>query len=770
MRMIQKIAAGCIGLCLFACTETDELRNAEGKTGFVVSLTDGTNINVSRATPGKIVESESIDGTDFQLLIVNEETDETIYNKQVTSEVIKAYSGVYTLTATYGKNPVLALDAPYFKGEVSGVEVFSGQTTSVEIPCEVANALVSVAYDESKAKFSDVYSDYYVEVKVGSETVQIDKTGEKSAYFQAGSTFEVIFHGTIDGADKAVTLGSEFKVPSTLGAGDHLKLTLSPKLDRFDIPLTVEGVTVEEAKLTEEIPLEWLPKPKVEAEGFEEGNTLSFAETEAKNAKLNLKLSSALQDIKFKFNFEDSQELFASLDKEKDYLLSNAEDKAIIEAVLGTTLPTINATEASIDLSALVSKLQTNAGATTNNAITIDVQANDRWSSEDKSANLTYTLACNKPEFSVSVKPENCWAWEFTVDEVSVTKGDAEKIKSNLVYQYYDGTDWVNCSDGMTQKFAVDESRKNIYLEDEPEARTYQVRALYRGAIASEECTATLEEPWQLPNGDMDEWQYEIYKEWESGLFNKTKHTYYSFMPWSKDENKIWDTNNAYTTRHRYNSSTTTYDKNGLHAVSYVVGRNNFGLAAELRNTANGRGNNDLSGVQSYNIVPGELFTGTAKLSMGAYGNIFNDASGEDDKFEPTKDAVFKSRPTALSFWYKYKPLDGSSDTWSVYIQLLDAEGNTIVEKEEISSESQQDWVLMTVSLPYEGDKVYSKCNIIFIDFKSSSKNGGDVPYSEQTLTFYIQESNGSLTTKTHSPAYIGSILTIDDISLVYDK
>ena len=763
MRMIQKIAAGCIGLCLFACTETDELRNAEGKTGFVVSLTDGTNINVSRATPGKIVESESIDGTDFQLLIVNEETDETIYNKQVTSEVIKAYSGVYTLTATYGKNPVLALDAPYFKGEVSGVEVFSGQTTSVEIPCEVANALVSVAYDESKAKFSDVYSDYYVEVKVGSETVQIDKTGEKSAYFQAGSTFEVIFHGTIDGADKAVTLGSEFKVPSTLGAGDHLKLTLSPKLDRFDIPLTVEGVTVEEAKLTEEIPLEWLPKPKVEAEGFEEGNTLSFAETEAKNAKLNLKLSSALQDIKFKFNFEDSQEQFASLDKEKDYLLSNAEDKAIIEAVLGTTLPTINATEASIDLSALVSKLQTNAGATTNNAITIDVQANDRWSSEDKSANLTYTLACNKPEFSVSVKPENCWAWEFTVDEVSVTKGDAEKIKSNLVYQYYDGTDWVNCSDGMTQKFAVDESRKNIYLEDEPEERTYQVRALYRGAIASTESTATLEEPWQLPNSGMEEWSNETYKDGR-----------YSFNPWSSDA--FWDTNNDFTTRHKNGASQTSIaNYNGFHAVSCVTGRNGF--AAELRSTANGRANTRIDFIihshteQDYNKVAGRLFTGYANVYVNKpSGTIGDDADGGKDTYTEEKNASFNSRPTALQFYYKYVPYN--SDTWSVHIELLDENKNIIIQNEKTSSETMNDWSTepFKVELNYADETTYAKCKYIYVIFKSTINEGANMPYREITQTFYVLEENGSLSTHTYEPAYVGSVLTIDDISLVYDK
>lgn len=46
--------------------------------------------------------------------------------------------------------------------------------------------------------------------------------------------------------------------------------------------------------------MDWLPKPKVEAEGFE-NNILSFAETETKTAILNLNTASALQDLKLKF-------------------------------------------------------------------------------------------------------------------------------------------------------------------------------------------------------------------------------------------------------------------------------------------------------------------------------------------------------------------------------------------------------------------------------------------------------------------------------------
>lgn len=740
MKLIQYVSMACIGLCLFSCTQTDELETAQGKTGFIVSLTDGTKLDVSRATPGDIVDSEGIEGTDFNLQIVNTETQETIYNDKVGTGMIDAYSGVYDLTASYGANPVLALDAPYFEGTTTGVEVFSGQKTPVTIACKVANALISVAYDNSKASFDDVYSNYYVEVKVGEENVEI-KDVAQSAYMQAGSAFEVVFHGTIDGTDKAVTLGSEFEVPTTLNAGDHLKLKLSPKLDRFDIPLSIE-TKVETASLTAEIPMEWLPKPKVDAEGFE-GNTLSFVETEQKNAKLNLKLSSALQDIKFKFNFEDEQ--FASLDKEKEYFLSNTEDKTAIETALGVTLPAIGVESGNIDFAPLIAKLQTNAGTTTNNSIMIVPQANNRWSSEKLDVDSVYKFVCNKPEFSVSVKPENCWSWEFTIDEVSVTSGDAEKIKSNLKYQYFDDIEskWVDCNNGLTQKFEIKESRKYVYLTDTPDARTYSVRALYRGAVASEESTVTLEEPWQLPNSGMEEW-YRADTDWD----------FPNYIPrLTSGEEEFWDTNNEFT--FRYNMSSIFLSAyNGFPAVSYSTEHKyNGNRSAELRNTGAGPVSTS-SNTYSDNEVAGMLFignyTGTTSTSL-ANGSISIDEG-----------RTFTSRPTKLSFYYTYEPYN--TDTYEVIIKVFDAEGNVIGSGNHTSNVVQSNWTEQTISINYSPaeNNVIQKANKIYVFFQSSNAGQGNVPYEKKRPV--ILADYGKATT--HS----GSVLRIDDISLSYDR
>ena len=743
MKLIQHVWMACIGLCLFSCTQTDELETAQGKTGFIVSLTDGTKLDVSRATPGDIVDSEGIEGADFNLRIVNAETEGEIYNDKVGTEVIKAYSGVYDLTATYGENPVLALDAPYFKGETTGVEVFNDQITQVTIACKVANALVSVTYDNSKASFDDVYSNYYVEVKVGEESVEI-KDVAQSAYMQAGSAFEVIFHGTIDGTDKAVTLGSEFEVPTTLNAGDHLKLTLSPKLDRFDIPLSIEGVNVVEAPLTEEIPMEWLPKPKVEAEGFTD-NELSFVETEQKDAKLNLTLSSALQDIKFKFNFEDEQERFTSLDKEKEYFLST--DKEFIEQALGITLPAVGEKPESIDLSGLIAKLQTNAGEPTTNTIEIDVQANDRWSSEDAEANRVYTLTCNKPEFSIAVQPGNCWSREFTIDEVTVLgNADAEKIKSQLVYQYYNGTEWVECTTreengrvrGRTQQF--EEAAENIAT------KTYKVRALYRDAITSAEVDATLETPEQLPNSDMEEWWIETLT---GGL-----GTYYHYNPYSENEADIWWTTNN---DRAADPPVSAVEANSCPSVSYVIGRNG-GRAVELRTTAGSH----YAHTNSFLFFPATLYSEGIVSGMLFIGN-YTWNNHETEVITPGH--AFAVRPTDLEFYYKYQPLN--VDEFKAYVEVwnvTDGQTTKLADGTFTKSANTADtnFELGEIHLNYVRNDMIA--THIYVHFWSTTKDSfSDSDVVKDAIVNLVDISSDW-------KAHIGSRLQIDDISLKYDK
>lgn len=743
-------------LCVWlgGCQSDEDLRTSDN-TGFLVTLTDELEQAYTRATPaelGKPIKEQ------FKLLVVDTATGKETYSGQC-SESVLVKAGLYNLTATFGDNPIIALDAPYYEGKLEGQEVKTGEMTSVEIPCSVANALLSVSFNHESLK--KAFENYYVTVSVNDQAVEIDSTGGKSAYFRANSSVKLVFHGYLSGTGQEMTydIPEEDKFQNVV-ARTHVKVTLGLNSEDLSsgVGISVEKLDTEIVSVTSTIPVEYMPKPKLEAEGFS-NNELTFAETEKKAASVHLKLASPLQELKMRFHFEDAQ--FASLN-DQDYLLSK--DKAALENALGITLPDINATDATIDFSNLIAKMQTNAGATTRNVIELDAQANNRWSSESmdieeqNSQNKAFTLICNKPEFSVVVEDKNCWSREFTINEVNVTAGDAETIKKNLVYQYFDGSDWKECS---TRESVKGRTQQFIQRAEEISSKVYKVRALYRGVIASAEDEATLEIPEQLPNSGMEEWNTENYSK-----------SFYCFYPWMDKGECHWDTNNLYTTRHRHNSSDLVkVNYNGFHAVSYVLGRGNIGLAAELRSTANGRGNTRtelpewLGGVKhsekDQNKVAGELFLGDCKVNITG-----NDIDG-NDSYEREKSALFSNRPTALKFWYKYVPYN--LDAWSVHIELLDESKKVIVQKDFTSSEAKGDWTeaIVTWNEDYNESVIYAKCKYIYVIFSSTINAGANMPYREITQTFYIDKGNNSLT---FSPAYVGSVLTIDDISLVYDK
>lgn len=741
-------------LCLLICCiwlsgcQTDENLRSANETGLLITLTDESDHAYARTMPSAL---EKPVADMFHLRVAYSGTDNVAYDDKCTESILLK-EGTYDLTATYGENPVIALDAPYYIGKLESQEVVTGQMTSANISCMVGNALLSVIYNESALK--KVYDTYFVTVSVDQESVDLDATSGKSAYFQAGSSVSLVFHGQLAGTGQEVS----YDIPAqekfaNIPAKTHVKVTLGVDESSVSsgVGISVEKLETETVSVVETLPSEFMPKPKLEAEGFV-NNELSFAETEKKTAVIRLKLASPLQDLKLKFHSTD--EKFAGLEAEKEYVLSNAEDKAAIETALGIVLPDIGTTEGSLDFTSLIPLLMTDNGNTVSSTIEVDVEANNRWASEDETVNRVYTLKCNKPEFSISVDEKNCWSREFTIDEVSVMSGDIETIKNNLVYQYWDGIEWKNC---MTREFVAGRTQQFSQTAEEISEKSYKVRALYRGAIASNEVEITLEMPEQLPNSGMDEWNVETYIK-EGGWFSRDE-TYYSFNPWKNDEDHFWDTCNDFTTRHRNNSNANIYNYNGFHAVSYVTGRN--GLAAELRSTANGRGNM-VATFYDFNKVAGELFTGTAKVTMGTSG-FFGDADGSKDTYEREKDASFYNRPTALKFWYKYVPYD--SDTWKVHVELLDESRNVIIQNDYTSSEIKNDWTETTLPLNYVEGVSYAKCKYIYVIFSSTINSGSNMPYREITQTFYV---NGE--TKTFSPAYVGSVLTIDDISLIYDK
>ncbi len=730
-------------LLLTACNADMEIEQERG--GLMVSLVEeGVEVS-SRATPTEIGSPQP---EQFTLKITKDDTKYVIYNGNYKTGTFYTFAGIYTLETSYGDNPILEWDSPYYAGATSA-EVFDGRITTAQIPVSVQNALVSAKFTNQEM-FRQLYKDYGLEVKVTETsgdaiamTITPDVT-ERSLYFRAGSDITISFVGT-------TTSGTKVKHPLNEALADRLPLKAAEhviiSLAASNVGVSITKIDINHVTIPETIPQNWLPKPKASSNEFSD-NALTMVETESKAASVDFTVASPIQEATVTLNLNAPQ--FPELmNHNGTYTLSSltAEQRTALQGI-GITVPNIGESSCKFDFSGLTSLLQTDNGETTANIISLDVKANDRWASsgtETPGTATAYTIHVNKPTFSVSALPEHMWSKEFTVEETQVTAGNANKIKENLTYQYsMDGVTWYDCNDTRRHKFAT-----------HPDIKNYKVRACYRGAVASSNTAdVTLESLDQIPNSSLDEWTDDNYQ-----------GSRYSFNPWTTKGECHWDTNNLFTTRHRTNSSSATMaNYNGYHAVSYVPGRN--GLAAEVRSTANGKANTRWDFIvvshkeQDYNKVAGELFVGTASVTTG-----WNDADASSDALTKTKDGVFNTRPTAIKLWYKYAP--HNTDTWTGYVELLDENKNIIIQKMFSSSTSQSGWTEATINLDYVDGQVYKKCKYIYVLFCSTNNPGANMGYSEKTHTFYYNQGNNTMSFK---PAYIGSILTIDDISLVYDK
>lgn len=705
MKYIHSLYIGLLSLLFVGCQE--EQWNNMQTGGFLISLNDDVSTEVTtKSTPAELGEPAT---ENFKLKIVNETTNNPLYDGAYKSGTIPASAGTYTVTAMFGDNSLVALDEPYYKGEQTGVVVEEGKTTSVQLACKVANALASVIFPDA-TEMAKIYESYWVKVAVENYSVKLKPNSTNSAYFQVGKEVSFYFEGEkLNGQSVSAKLEHE-DLPTTFEAADHYTLTLT---FNDDLSLDISKVEAETVKINETIPMEWLPKPKVEAEGFID-NTLTFVETETPEASIKLSTASALQDMRLKFHFEDPQ--FEALNRDTGYLYSNPADKDIINTTLGISLSDEN----KIDLSSLLTKLQTKAGETTNNSIEIDAKANNRWSSEEikgqETPNLKYTLVCNKPEFTVSAYPGNIWTKEFTMNalmEDQVTKGDFSKLSANMKYQFSTNgeSDWTDLGEDLRKA-------------DLAPSTTYYVRAVYRNEVCSDPVAVSTYPIIELENGNLSSYSIVRGEDHTWGGFFDNPGDYGAQFEWN-----YWSTKNEITagkclaTAYSYNS------RSGTRPVSDVRPGSSDNVAAWIITIGYGYGGNNNS--------PSEKMA-----SELVYDKIWEN---------PT-------RPTGIHFWYKYAPFDNDKSDISVLLycdEQLIGEGY-LQENQNITNYSDEGFLL---NIKYNSDCNQLEPNRILLTFRSGFN-----------ISVESREEGGLTSSRTANPKFRGSELYIDDISLVYDK
>lgn len=704
MNKVKFLVATLLGVLFVACSEEENLSQT-GKTGFLVSLAEDVKVD-SRKTPEELGKPAA---SQFKLKITNQRTGSELYNGSYTNQLIPASAGMYEIEATYGDNPVLALDAPYYKGTAEA-DLADGESKTVQVNCKVANALASVEFDNSGTNtFESQFVSYGVRVSVNTSVTTLPNDG-KSAYYRAGSMPVFTFVGTLQngGGEKEVPLeNSDLSSPSTFAAGKHCRITLKLSDAAPGLRVEISKVEVNSVTLNETIPLEWLPKPKVEAEGFTD-HILSMYETETPAAKFNFNLSSALQELKFTLNFAD--ETYQSLNK--TYTLSelSEEDRTVLTNA-GVVLPVIGSKEASLDFTGLAAKLTgSTSGEVLSNVITLDeVKANNRVLEGEQ----VYTIQTSAPDFELIVYPGNTWTKQFTAN-TQIIHGNADVIRKGMTFEYRTSeTDWMSSRDSLITGLTP--------------GTNYQVRLKY-GKHYKETNVATYP-IIELENGDMEDWNYDDGPEasWPSkGPFWKRW-----YVRTNKDETTDgWCSLNYYTTSNNdpkaYCSNSGTEQSSDKHSGSY---------AAEIKTIGWGDGTTAASPFSTIKQnTPGELFLGKINNNEKEYG------------------IQYESRPTNLIFWYKYNP-EGSHEFTAKIV--IENKNENVILAEEIFNGSQQDnYVEKNIFINYKDEYKHLEPTHMYILFSSGENSNSEVDKASV--------SRGS--------RHIGNILYIDDISLVYDK
>ncbi|MCF0183813.1 MAG: DUF4493 domain-containing protein [Bacteroidaceae bacterium] len=762
-------------LCgLFAGCAADEVMPGMGERQLTLVLRDDAAV-VTRATPAELGKPVA---EMFNVRIVNQRG--TVAYDGPFKEQIKMYDGDYTVTATFGEDVYLGIDKPYYKGEATFSLTVADPNPQVSVPCRVANALASVVYldkngNETQDYFDEFFSEYRVCVTRGDKSVDIIDP-RQSAYFSAGATPKFTFVATLMGTHHEVTYELD-DVPATLGAADHLclKLSITPTAEGF--ALYLDKAEVERVTVNETIPLEWLPKPKTTFTGAAALSRFEGDEAPTDHA-YTISTSHYLQDIEIDARFADSR--LAPLNGKRMLSTYSDAERALL-ATYGVVFPEIGTvcSDFKVNLSGLVSGLRTNDGTITENHLGLRVRANNRWDTETASSmdvkvmSLRFTLP---DQIEGDAWTKTLYITPVTAANVVASEGvDVSEVLGGIFYE-------VSTDDGKTWSKVSTTTEGAKLMTTLNSGTTYKLRAGYSSTtLHSNVATQTMETPTVIPNGDFEDLQttYSGYQINVGGKYNIWPKDYQNTATFTIQEPTGWASVNAktcnlsasmvntwYVNPSTYNTGISwqaVQDMWGVKETNPTPFKNlsaqNGGNAMVLRNVAwDSNGPSIATSGGAFNTtyygenVPNVAQRSSGKLFLGSYSY-----SGGTETYN--EGVAHGARPTKLSGYYKYAQDGDTSEYGTVTIILLN--GSKELGRGTANLTTAADYTQFAVSLTYSDTTLHpTSMRVMFTSSRYASYTQSSETANVKTTTYNnIRES-----------MMRGAILTIDNLSLTYDK
>lgn len=301
-----------------------------------------------------------------------------------------------------------------------------------------------------------------------------------------------------------------------------------------------------------------------------------------------------------------------------------------------------------------------------------------------------------------------------------------------------DGTNYTQIPGGQ-----VDVNGANATINDLTDGTHYYLKVEANNAV-SEPIEFTTESIVQLPNNKMDDWFIEN---------GQTKYWWKSYC--GSDKNTPWGSMNLVSTSEGGSNDRDLSDsRNGMgYCAASGTDRTTdarSGNAALIKTVGWGQGNSAAGSLSSIKRAS------VGQLHLGSSPTQFVNTSGESYDGVIDYGYPFSSRPSSLSFWYKYQPKN-SNDYGYAEIWLKSADGK-IIAKETRNLTRADQYTEVVMNLPYTVKQKAAKICVIF----RSSANPDCYAINESNLTY--PGFAASKDTQT-----VGSQLYIDDVTLNYD-
>lgn len=646
-------------------------------------------------------------------------------------------AGQFTARAYYGDPTGVGFDSWYFEGKTDFTVLPQQENVGVTITCKPANSKIGVEFGPViKEQYKDVQA-YVYNIEYSTDSLIFDTLTNEAGYLPSGKVMFGLVLIDKSGEDWFYKLS----VPEEVNPADFLVF----EVDTEKMPDYLQGINIVIEDGVNRAPLKtitipyssWLPKdaPTHVASGLEEFSSISDTQIDIiegvgiDDSKANVaftvpgKIEECIMTIKSKY-------LVDELGIPEEINLANVTDSKALEFLNAIGFKSNSNLKDKEEAFFLMSKLSQYIQYVENesNLHSFSISVRDQKNKPDKGVKWTFAVTPAQI-LANNVNDVDTWSHSTVVKLVS------QLGNVNLMYPEISSDNGKSWSKPVYTS-TVEGNVKTCSITNLASGTTYKIRARYNKHAVEAKNSFTTEYATNVANaGFEDFWMEKIeYKAWTSSY---SRYVYYPWAQNSSSDNRHWATNNSETC---FNPSTPAY-QNGKQfpSVNYTESSHSGSKAAELRNVTIGSGSNAL-GIGATGIVHtcGKLWLATGGSS---------DASAEGN--------AHSDRPTAMKFYAKYDSYN--SDQGSVEVSLF-SDQTCIATGSLKFTNTISSWTEQTVNLNYTRTDL--KATKIKIKFQSSTLS--EPPYKKNTNTYI----NGTKFEDSHT----GSVLDIDDITLVYDK